>query len=476
MFCLLVSGALQGSVFAAPKTIDESEVIKIAAYQSPDVKIARFDAEAMKAGVLRAQSIFDLYLTGGIDGEHDDRSSIVTGNAVSSRTRSGYWGLEKHLATGTTFSFKETQSRVSSNNTTYLFSPYHEDLASVSMTQSLGKNLFGMADRIDLRAAELDALMADDAAYDRTEAAVARARKAYWQLAYAQEKYAIAEEIAKDAQDQLAKYRQKRDVGTAEEGDLQAVIAYAALQEAHATLARAELGSAKMSLLFCLDVYEIDTDIAAADVCAGVAKDVVDPAAVIAVAAVKRHDYARMKKDAEKKGILLKRSKNALWPQIDLTATYKANGLSQKRGDARYDAWHEDHDDTFVGLSFRMPLENRAARAAVQEAANAKESAVLSLHRKEREIVTDVFDAVRAYNATVEACALHQKAELAEKAKLSYEEERSVQGRSSLDLLLRYKTDVLAARLRTLATALAVRYAAIDIADLQDALLTEVGA
>lgn len=72
-------------------------------------------------------------------------------------------------------------------------------------------------------------------------------------------------------------------------------------------------------------------------------------------------------------------AQNNLKPQVDLQALYRANGVGQQLDDAIHQAGILDYTDWTLGMTFSMPLGNRAAKAAwrAKEAQLARERALL---------------------------------------------------------------------------------------------------
>ena len=167
----------------------------------------------------------------------------------------------------------------------------------------------------------------------------------------------------------------------------------------------------------------------------------------------------------------LRVKKNSLWPEIDLEASYARNGLSSRYGQAWDQVTARDNPEYFLGVTIRMPLENRYAKADYQQTKLSKEKALLTLKRVERSILKEWNNQVNAVNTSAERVKIYRKASKLQGDKLSAEKKRFANGRSNSDFLIRYAEDLLEAQLRLFRALYAYRANLIDLEVKKNTLL-----
>lgn len=139
-------------------------------------------------------------------------------------------------------------------------------------------------------------------------------------------------------------------------------------------------------------------------------------------------------------------------PQLDVFASYKANGRGNEQSDAARDYADADRDTTVMGVRFKAPLYITAADDAVkgaklQQAAAEKNESYLRYQQEQ-----DWSDLVQKLTETKQSLELAVKMENAQKAKLENERTRLRQGRTTTYQILLFEQDyslAQAARVRT---------------------------
>jgi outer membrane protein TolC len=139
-------------------------------------------------------------------------------------------------------------------------------------------------------------------------------------------------------------------------------------------------------------------------------------------------------------------------PQLDVFASYKANGRGDEQRDAIRDVTEADRDTKVVGVRFKVPLYMTAANdtirgARLQQSAAEKNESYLRYQQEQ-----DWTDLVQKISETSQSLSLSVKMENAQKAKLENERARLRQGRTTTYQVLLFEQDysqAQAARIRT---------------------------
>jgi outer membrane protein TolC len=121
-----------------------------------------------------------------------------------------------------------------------------------------------------------------------------------------------------------------------------------------------------------------------------------DAEALVAAALENRMDMVRLRFELAINDIEIELAQNDTLPQLDLSYTYGAGGLAGGTGEAFESIFDDASEDHAVGLTARIPLGNRVARAALQRARLAKMRSELSRERLEQGIRQEVYEAVDA--------------------------------------------------------------------------------
>ena len=103
-----------------------------------------------------------------------------------------------------------------------------------------------------------------------------------------------------------------------------------------------------------------------------------------------RADYQQALSEAESARVELLFARDQSLPELDLTATIGANGLSQHYPNAFNQAFHSGNEEFNGKLSFSYPLFNRSARGLTSEKQKRVAQAILNIKRTEILIAHDI--------------------------------------------------------------------------------------
>ncbi|MDP8253512.1 MAG: TolC family protein [Candidatus Kaelpia aquatica] len=455
---------------AAVLPLSIESVTDLALKNSLEIQIAKYDTYRSRTKLEKEESIFDTFLT--LEASHRDNKQQLSSTTDNSRTRSKSFsmGLEKTLPTGSTIELKAEDGRTSSSLSTVTISPNYETSGTLALTQPLGKNFFGLQDRGEIKITKIDIENAKYSSLDSIESIIYNVQTEYWNLALRDRILNIRNDMLNKSKELYAKYEDKYSRGLAEEVDIFAVKASLQSRKNELLIAELERELAKNNLLFLLNEEDSSINIKTLD---GLKTELLskDIDTELERAIEARRDYKIIKNKLKSKDIDISMKKNSLWPEIDLEASFTKNGIRSSESDAWSDLSRENDSQTYVGISFNIPLENRAARSELKEAHLYKEQLLLSLKKVERLILKEVYNKVKSVNSLKSQAELYNSIVELQRNKLHEEMKRFNYGRSSSDTVIRYEEDLLNAELNLAATLYNYHISLIDLAIKKNTLL-----
>lgn len=438
------------------------EATRVALENNLDVQIAQFDAYSKRNDLLGALSIFDTILSAkaGYTNNQFKKSSTISGS--KSQTNEYSIGVSKLLPTGTTVGLDFEDTRSFTNSSFASINPSHEGVAKVSISQALGKNFFGLIDRNQIKITRLDIESSDWTSLSRIEDALIIVQKAYWKLVLLENDLEISRQMLTKARDLFDLYRKKFNFGLTENPELFGAQANLIRRQNEALSAIDELNTVRDELLLLLDLDLRHVKIRPLDRLDLVPERVnfVDS---LSKAIENRRDYKKAKNEVQAKKIDLVIKKNSLWPEVDLEASFAKNGLSGAYSKAWESISQEDNPEVFFGVTVKIPIENRMARADVNKAQIEKAKSLLLLKKAERLILTEINDLVTRVRMNLGKALTAEKIFQLQEKKLAAEEKRFRYGRSSGDQMIRYQEDLLNARLGLAKAIYDYRVSLIDL-------------
>jgi len=459
---LIAAKAYSEAPAASVIELSLEDVSRLAIENSLDIQIAQYDAYISRTSLDDAQSIFDTIFSAEAA---YTRNKKVPASALAgsySKEHSFSLGLEKKLPTGTTLSLDAAALKKRTDSTYSTLNPYNEALVGLTVKQELGKNFFGLADRADIKLTKLDIENSEFTSLDDIEEILYKAQKAYWNLVLKNEETVIREDMFKGAKRLYEIYQNKYSIGLVEESELLAIEALVYTRESDLAVAGLEQETVKNGLLFLLNRGDFKDKIKPKDKLGS------DSAAVNLYRMLKesinsRRDYKRIKNELEKSEIDLVVKKNALWPQIDLEATFARNNINSQRSSAWEGISDNSNDEISLRLTIEVPLENREAKAELEKVRLEEGRLLLRLKRVERLILQEINDKVNQVNTSDNQVRLFRSIIKLHQKKLDNQIKRIGYGRSNADTLIQYEDDLLKARLALAANLYTYKVSLVEL-------------
>lgn len=441
-------------------TISLESVSQLALANSLDIQIAKFDAAISQTSLGKAVSIFDTILTAAVGANDDETASAISSAATKTREDTYSLGFSKKLPTGTTVTIDGENKRTNSDSSLTPINPYHQATAGASVTQAIGKNFFGLADRNDIKITKIDIENSRYTSLDDIETALYNVQAGYWNFVLKDSELKIAVEMLKKAQTLYNIYAEKYEVGLIEKVDLFAVDANLKTRENNVLIAQLGKETAKNNLLFLLNEQNLSVQLQPLDL---LTIDPDDEAVSLDVslreALQHRRDYKKAQNSLKKNNIDIVTKKNSLWPEIDLKATFTRNGIQSQYKESWQNISDQDNAEMFLGLTIKLPIENRMAKSELKEAELTKQQLILSFTKTERLIIKELNNIVKEINSLKNQIRLYSSVVTLQQNKLEEETKRLKYGRSNSDIIIRYEEDLLGARLNMARTRFQYRLA-----------------
>jgi len=453
-----------------PLTLSFAEVTELALKNSLDIQIARYDAYIKRAGQEKAESIFDTFFSANAN-YFDDKKDTLTTLAGSEATNISYSAeISKKLPTGTTLSLGAESSKEKTNSPFVTLNPSYESIAEVSVTQHLGSNFFGLADRSEVKISKLDIENSDFSSLGRIEQSLFQAQKAYLEFLLAEEELRIKKDMLNKAKELYTIYQDKFNLGTADKPELLAVEALLRRRISEIEVASLKRKKAKNNLFFLLNISKIEQKVKTLEALSAQAKKV-DLSKALEEAIKHRRDYKQIKNELAKNDIQVAVKANALWPEIDLNASFLRNNIQGSYRESIDRFGNENNNEIQVGVRFKVPLENRKAKAELKEAKLTNKRNLILFKKIERLILKEINDKVNNLNSYSVQVGLNQKIVQIQKEKLAEEKKRLEAGLSSADLIIDYHQDLLGSRLNLAESFFDYRLGVIELQLAKNSLL-----
>ncbi len=471
IFSLLLQSLFADDI-SSVKQISIADVTRLALENSLDIQIARIDVYKERTSLGKAKSIFDTFVNSGASYKDDKKKSATTLSRTKTATNEYSLGVEKKLPTGSSLKIDTEHSLIDANSSSSAINNYNESSFKFSLNQSLGKNFFGLTDRSNIKITKINIDNAEYSSLDEIENTLYKAQAAYWNIVLKEEELNIKSDMLKEAEKLYSVYKENYERGTAEKGDLFAVEANMRARKNEVLIARLEKEIAKNNLLFLLN--EEDTHIQLEPLDSLITTlYCVDVYETLREAVLHRRDYKIIKNKIESQNIDIKTKKNALWPEIDLEASFLKNGLASNYQDSWNETVDRNNYEFFTGITFRIPLGNRSAKADLEKAKLNKEQLLLFLKRTERLILKEINNKVKEVNSLKNQVELLTSISELQKNKLKEEMKHLGYGRSNSDTIIRYEEDLLQASLNLASSSFKYRVSLIDLDLAKNTLLNK---
>jgi outer membrane protein TolC len=461
--------AASAETLPEPEPISLDNALRRAVEGNVDLQRARVAIQTSGAAVVVARGAFDVLLTGSGKlsrsaspklGPDDATGGVTTGSSFKV-------GLARLLETGGHLSlgYERSSSKLDPGMgcgiTAEGIDPcrVHTDAATVSLVQPLLQGLGPWVAEADIRRRVIDR---DVAFLNRQAQAAVVVRdivNAYWQLSFAHEVVAIQQGTLASAQEQLRSTNSQVSVGR-----LARVDSAAAEQAVSGTLLQI-IGAEEDVLTKTLALRQLLGLDSLLPVRLMVATDRAEP--VIGAIDEQQKIQLAMENNAALRALRMGRqlsdvdlavARSQLLPKLDLDVSVSAEGKNHGANEAFRQTRELDNKGWSVGLTFALPLPNRAARGALEAARLGREKVDLDVGALQRDIRNQVIHLVSTIRNGSRRIQLARDTVGFAELNLKAERARFALGRSTNNDVLRVQQDLQNAKLQGVSAGLDVLF------------------
>ncbi|MCH7504325.1 TolC family protein [PVC group bacterium] len=421
------------------------ETVEIGILNNIRVKVARLEQDLAGLDLKIERSIFDTEAWFEINWRRDKRASInsIGGSRVTDQNYN--IGIDKKIPTGADISLSFRNQDLDTSSPFFPIDPAFVSDMEASITQPLLKNIGGIQDKAPIRISEIEIDRIDIVTQDTIEEVIAEIKLSYWDLVFAQETLKAQKEILEKAQQLLEFNIENRKSGLAEDVDIYASEANTERHMNNVLVAQNELVTAIETLKLKMNYPYFSRIVPTEEL--SYKSVFLDQDTIMRNAIKNRRDYITKRLQIEQADIDVHMKKNSRWPQMDLIATFNANGLKSNYPDAVAEMAVASNPSYFLGVEFRFPLANTKAKAQYQSSLLEKARLILEFRQLEKDIAFEVDDVVRAVLTNSAQAGKRIRIEELESKKLEEEDRNYRLGRSNSNIIIDYQDDLIEARL-----------------------------
>jgi HAE1 family hydrophobic/amphiphilic exporter-1 len=485
-----------------PLKLDEA--IVLALEKNEAIIIERESLASARASVAGARGAYDPVLDLRSDWE---RATLPVNSAFSgapsgksaptSEAAGAEASVRQLLPTGGAVSLSAAASRATTDGAFALLSPAYATQVGIEARQPLLRDRATDPARSAIRIAASDRKRAAASLRSEINGTLARVESAYWTLVAARRDVAVREEAVRLAAEQLEETRIRAEKGAVPETEIAQPRAELERRRGEVFASREAAARAESALKVLILA---DADAAWSERFAPMDEPEVEVIPVKLDEVIDRALASRPELDASR--ALLDRRKtesalaqDAVRPALDFVASYDRFGLSGSANPAgsglpglpivvpdgmegklgrSFGMLGEDRfDDARLGLEFRVPIGNRAARAGAAEAQSAQRQAEADLSRARKTVRAEILDAAAALETAGGRIEASRSAREAAEVQLSSEIDRYAAGLSTNFLVLTRQNDLSRARLDEIAALTDYRKAQAEMGRATGSLLAD---
>lgn len=464
--------ALRDHVVGGKLRLTLEDAIRLTLLNNTDVRIARTPVESARYSVLAAYGHFDPVLSAN---GQDQRSisqadsllqgvglGAITGQNLNTLFQTGGVGYSQNFATGTNLQVSFTGSKNDTNSSFFFLNPYLTAGLNLQITQPLLRNRGFFPNMAPIRIAQRGLRSAQDTFAAQVNTQIQQTINQYWNVVLARESLHVAEESVKQAQATYDHDKRALELGALPPLNIyrsESTVAQRRVSEIQAEYALKQAEDAFRQVIGA----DLDPNIAALDL--DLVEDPtpqpplfsIDEATAMAEAQQHRTEFASLTEQLASDDMNVRLARNSLLPDVELQGLYSTQGLGGIQyntlvtpvvvipggfGDALSQVFHFSFPTYSLGLTFNFPVRNRAARAALGQAAVTKRNDLYQMRREEQAVSLEVKDAVHSLEqAKLSMSAAKIALDLAQKTADS--EQRKYQlGSSEVYIVLEAQTEL----------------------------------
>ncbi len=444
---------------AATRPMSLGDCIQEALQHNLDVQITRYDPQIQLFTVRTYYGGYDPTLT--IDGTH-----LYNNNPASFQNNQVIPGSDYHqnkfsadLSGGTPWGMTyDFNGNVQDNhgtvfqlvtNVTSSGTANSSGQVGVTLTQPLLNNFWIDKTRLNIRVGKNRLQYSEQGLRLQFINSVTAVENAYYELIYAQEFVQVQQEALVLAQTQLDQDRQRVQIGTLAQLDVQQDEAQVATSKANLIAAQYTLANDQNTLKNLLtDQYASwhDTEIQPTETMTNAPLELFDLQESWSKGMTERPDLLQYRLNVEQQGIQLKYSYNQLFPSLDLVGTYGYNGAGQEFYNTFAQFNEADRVFYSYGVQLSTPLSNVGPRNTYKANKVTLQQLLLQLKQFEQNVMVQIDNALKNAQSTYESVGATRQARIYAEAALDAEQKKYAVGKSTTFTVLQLQNTLTADR------------------------------
>jgi outer membrane protein TolC len=449
------AAAVPADMNAATRAMSLEDCIQEALQHNLDVQISRYNPQIQLFDVRASYGGYDPTFT--ISGTHqyndtgpDFQNAVhISGTSYEQNTATAGlsktptpWGMTYQLDGNVshTYNYHSSLSTNSDNSGGQI---------GVTLTQPLLNNFWIDQTRLNIRVGKNRLQYSEQGLRLQVITSVTAVENAYYELIYAQENVKVQQEALALAQTQLDQDRQRVQIGTLAQLDVQQDGAQVATSKANLIAAQYTLVTDQNTLKNLLtDEYLRwhDKDIQPTATITNAPLQLFDLQDSWNKGMTERPDLLQSRLNVEQQGILLKFSYNQLFPSLDLIGTYGFNGTGQQFNDT-FNQFNEGSRPFYsYGVQLSTPLSNVGPRNTYKAGKVTMQQLLLQLKQFEQNIMVQIDNAVKNAQSTYESVNATRQARIYAEAALDAEQKKYAVGKSTTFIVLQLQNTLTANR------------------------------
>jgi outer membrane protein TolC len=476
------AAALPVGMNAAMRAMSLEDCIQEALKHNLDVQISRYTPQiqlfTVRAGYGAYDPTFDFTAQHKRNDQGPEFQNGVPEPASTSDQNTFTPDLSGSLPWGMTYDFNGTVTHNKNIDfslvNTNLFSGTNyqnsSGSAGLTLTQPLLKNFWIDQPRLTIRLAKNLLKYDEQGLRLQLNNSITAVENAYYELIYAQENVKVQQEALVLAQTQLDQDRQRVQIGTLAQLDVQQDESQVATSKANLIAAQYTLANDQNTLKNLLtDQYAHwhDTDIQPTETITNAPLKLFDLQDSWSKGMTERPDLLQSRLNVEAQGIQLKFDNNQLYPELNLNGSYGYNGAGVQYNDVFGQIANQDRPTYYYGAELKVPLSNVGARNTYKADKVTLQQLLLKLKQFEQNIMVQIDNAVKNAQSTYESVGATRQARIYAEAALDAEQKKYAVGKSTTFTVLQLQNTLTTARSQEI-RALANYYEALSNLALQE--------
>ena len=405
-----------------------------------DIRISSHDPAIRMADVVQAEAAFDAVLFSSASFSLTDQANLDSGFFNQTiQTNSGSrnkkiprdpfdqlhdynyaLGLRKRMPTGATIELAQRARRLRREEDGLFRNPFYQTNLDLELRQPLLKDFGIDINRATIHASRNNFAISQQQFNLKVIETVANVEGNYWQLVYTRQRVRILQELVRQSEITLQRLEKRVN--------LDAGAGIIARNRGLIERARGDLVTARNDVLIQqarLLQSMNDPDLSLRDLWEIIPMDepttkpfTVDRREAFQIALQTRPELISQDLTIDTAALAVGVAKNQLLPRLDLLARQEVTAPGGSMGAAWQDQSDYDTVNYLAGLSFEVPLGNRASRAALQKAKLQERQEKLRLDSFKEQVVLDVTNSLLSLRSAYEETGVRLRAAKAEAGEL----------------------------------------------------------